>query len=199
MKMPLKDRRRSNRVVWPADVAIHVLEPSGLAPIDHVNVSEGGLCLRLPAMLEVRSLIRFQLASGGVRTTNRLRPMECTGRVAWVTQRLDLRNMPPYLFDIGVEFVNPPRFLARLLSQKPQIGRENVKASSSAKHLSAVTIRGRRLVPRIMRDGEKPTPWHFIVSVDDSPCFSRRFSSESAAFAAWQQFQRKQARGRRNR
>jgi len=198
MKQSLKDRRQSTRAVWPADVAIHVLEPSGLAPIDHVNVSEGGLCLRLPAMLEVRSLIRFQLASGGAGTANRLWPTECTGRVAWVTQRLDLRNMPPYLFDIGVELVKPPRFLARLVSQKPQTGRENGEAASSTKHLSAVTIRGRRLVPRIMRDGEKPTPWHFIVSVDDSPCFSRRFSSESAAFAAWQQFQRKQARGKRD-
>lgn len=196
MRASFKERRESSRAAWPADVAIQLLEPSGLAPIDHVNVSEGGLCLRLPAMLEVRSLIRFQLVSGAARTTNRLRPTACTGRVAWVTQRLDLRNMPPYLFDIGVEFVKPPRFLAQWLSQKSQTGRENGEAESNAKRLSAVTIRGRRLVPRIMRDGEKPNPWHFIVSVDDSPCFSQRFSSESAAFAAWQQFQRKQARGK---
>lgn len=195
MKAAPKERRQFDRAAWPTDIAVNVLEPSGFAPIDHVNLSEGGLCLRLPAMLEVRSLIRFRLASDNP-AANRLRPMECTGRVAWVTQRLDLRDMPPYLFDIGIEFVNPPRILARLLSQKTD-KRSGAAAGSRAKQLSAATIRGRRLIPRITRDSDKPAPWHLIVSIDDSPCFSQRFSSESAAHAAWLQFQRKQARGKR--
>lgn len=189
-----KERRQFLRASWPADLAINLLEPSGIGSINHVNVGEGGLCFRLPANLEVKSVIRFALT----RSRNRMsktRPMECTGRVAWVTQRLDLRSMPPYLFDIGIEFINPPSVIAGLLarqeSNRPAVG---ALMKPRIKKLTGANIRGRQFVPRIIRDGDKAAPWHLVVSVEDVPCYSQRFASERAAVIAWVQFQRVQVK-----
>ena len=196
IKAPNKERRHYNRSAWPADVTISVLEPQGLDLVDHVNVSEAGLCLRLPANLEVKSLVRFQLTPSGSRV-GKLRPMECTGRVSWVTQRMDLKNIPPYLFDIGIEFVNPPPVLARLLSLHEEVrGERHLASVGTLKKLTGAAIRGRCFVPAITRDGNKAAPWHLVVSVDDSPCFSHHFATERAALDAWAQFQRQQAKGK---
>ncbi len=196
-KSSIKERRQFGRATWPVDVTISLLEPQGLDLVDHVNVSEAGLCLRLPANLEVKSLVRFQLTPNRNRL-GKFRPMECTGRVAWVTQRLDLRNVPPYLFDIGIEFVNPTPVLSRLLSLHEEVrGERHLAAVSVPKKLVGADIGGRCFVPRITRDGGKSTPWHLVVSVDDSPCFSHHFATEHAAYEAWTQFQRQQARLKR--
>lgn len=147
-------------------------------------------------MLEVRSLVRLNVKPG--QSAARFsRSMECTGRVAWVTQRLDLRNVPPYLFDIGIELVNPPRFLSRWLAERAKSS-PLVKARSPAanKTLETALIKGRYFVPHLDSNGPKPLRWHLVVTVDEMPCFSQRFASDRAAFQGWMQFKRRQAKSR---
>lgn len=193
-----KERRQFTRAAWPAAVGINLLQPSGVGPIDRVNVSEGGLCLRLPAMLEVRSLVRLQLTPGN-SLAGRSRRMECTGRVAWVTQRLDLRDMPPYLFDIGIEFVNLPKSVRRWLLQQEgrPAGTGRRPGVAQDARLTPVVARGRWFTPRIASDGARQARWHLIITVDETPCFSRRYPTEREALAAWERFRRGQCRGSR--
>jgi len=192
-----QERRHFTRALWPAVLGINLLQPQGAGPVNHVNVSEGGLCLRLPTMLEVRSLVRLQLtpANGLAR---RWRPMECTGRVAWVTQRLDLRAIPPYLFDVGIEFVNLPRSVHRWLTQQHvQVGAVKPRVLSHGKPLEPAVVKGREFVPRLDSDGMRQARWHLIVTVGEVPCFSRHYPTEREALAAWARFKRQQSRSGR--
>jgi len=120
--------------------------------------------------------------------------MDCKGRVAWVVQREDLSDAPPFYYDVGIEFVDPPpalrQFMARqgisLSGMKPQ--------AAQAKTLESAVVRGRQFVPRLERAADHGRRWHLIVSVDGVPCFSRRFVSEREALTAWVRFKREQAR-----
>ncbi|MBI1992263.1 MAG: PilZ domain-containing protein, partial [Candidatus Omnitrophica bacterium] len=108
----LRERRKFPRHEPPPRFDASLLLPQGAVPAHSINVSEGGLCVRLEETLEVRSLVRLQLTPvEGSGSGRGQRPMECAGRVAWVIQRLDLRSAPPFLFDVGVEFVDPPPLL----------------------------------------------------------------------------------------
>ena len=191
LKTLIPERRRFTRSVLPARLSINLLQPHA-ASVSHVNYSEGGLCLRLEETLEVRSLIRLQVAPAQPRESQR-RPIECTGRVAWVIQRLDLRSMPPFLFDVGIEFVDPPPLLRRLIAQRgaftPLQGR-----NAHDKTLEAAVIRGRQFLPRLEREAGHAPRWHLVVFVDGAPCFSGRYASERTALTAWAQFQRQQAK-----
>ena len=111
---PIQERRRSIRGEFPPRFGIELLNPQRSVPPDGVNVSEGGLCLRLQEVLEVRSLVRLQITP----TTKAPHAVTCTGRVAWVIQRLDLRTAPPFLYDVGIEFVDPPAMLRHLVAQR---------------------------------------------------------------------------------
>ncbi|MBI4341014.1 MAG: PilZ domain-containing protein [Candidatus Omnitrophica bacterium] len=192
-----QERRHFARASWPGLLGVSLLQPTGVGPINHVNVSEGGLCLRLPAMLEVRSLVRLQLAPGGL--ARRWRPIECTGRVAWVTQRLDLRAMPPYLFDVGIEFVEAPHRVHQWMTQlegKQRIAERPV--STKNKQAAAAVIKGRRFEPTLICDGSAPARWHLIVAIESVPCFSHHYPTNREALAAWEQFKRQQSRGSRS-
>ena len=190
-----QERLHFTRAPWPAALGINLLQPPGAGPVNHVNMSEGGLCLRLPTRLEVRSLVRLQLTPAD-SLARRWRPMECTGRVAWVTQRLDLRAMPPYLFDVGIEFVNLPRSIHRRLTQQHiQVGAVKPRGSNHGKPLEPAVVKGRQFVPRLDPDGLRQARWHLIVTVGDVPCFSRHYPTEHEALAAWERFKRAQARG----
>jgi len=116
LKTLTQERRRFPRTAAAARLSINLVHPHA-ASVSHVNYSEGGLCLRLDESLEVRSLIRLQVA-GARASAGQRRPVECTGRVAWVIQRMDLRSMPPFLFDVGIEFVDPPPLLRRLIARR---------------------------------------------------------------------------------
>src|SRR3989338_10396734 len=118
MRALLQERRKFSRVEIPPRLGVNILRPNASVVADNINVSEGGFCVRLQELLEVRSLVRLQVTSERSGSINELRPVECTGRVAWVIQRLDLRNSPPFLFDIGIEFVDPPSILRRFLAQR---------------------------------------------------------------------------------
>lgn len=193
----VQERRRFSRGGLPAGVGVHVLQPHATIAADSVNVSDGGLCLRLEERLEVRALVRLQVTPHTGAAPAR-RPVECTGRVAWVIQRLDLREVPPFLFDIGIEFVDPPQTLRHLLLRRTgTMAAVKRQLASHTKMLQPALAHGRRFVPDLTRDASHQPPWHLVVTVDDTPCFSGRYASERSAAAAWERFRRQQVRAKR--
>ena len=186
---PVQDRRRFTRGESADRFAVNLLRPSGLIAAESVNVSEGGLCVRLQEMLEVRSLVQLQLTSSAARA----RPMRCTGRVTWVIQRLDLRTSPPFLFDAGIELINPPPPLRQLAGSRAEAAGKR-RISTHHKSLEAAAIRGREFIPRLERVAGQVGRWHLVVSVDGVPCFSEHYPSERAATAAWARFKPQQAK-----
>lgn len=192
------ERRRSARGEPPARFAINLVRANRPVAVNGVNVSRSGMCLRVQETLEVRSLVRLQLtpARGEPGPSERPplgRPLECTGRVIWVVQRLDLRETPPFLYDVGIEFVDLPAPLRQLMAQDtaaPEAG------PPRGRPIAPAMIRRREYHPRIDRTAGHALPWHLVVSVDGVPCFSSRFPSSKAALAGWDQFKRRQARRR---
>ena len=178
---PIQERRRFARGETLPRLAINLLQPPLIA--DHVNISEGGLCLRLAEHLEVRSLVQMEITPE--RTP---RSVQCTGRVSWVMQRLDLRDTPPFLFDVGIEFVNPSRTLRQWLAL-PSLSRAPV----AAKQRLPATVRGRIFTPKFERSAGR---WHLVVTVGGVPCFSQHYASRQAAERGWAAFKRQQARAR---
>ena len=191
LKTLTQERRRFPRSAAAARLSINLVQPR-TASATHVNYSKGGVCLRLEEGLEVRSLIRLQVARARAGDTQR-RPIECAGRVAWIIQRLDLRSIPPFLFDVGVEFVDPPPLLRRLIAQRGNLS-PLPEPSTTGKALDPAVIRGRQFIPRLTRDTHHSSRWHLVVFADGAPCFSSRYPSERAALSAWGQFQRQQAK-----
>lgn len=186
----LTDRRKTLRTLPRRRLAVQVLRPQGALAVDSVNISDGGLCVRLPEMLEVRSLVRLLVRAGASAATRAKQALECTGRVAWVVQRLDLRALPPFLFDVGIEFVNPSQALQRVLV--PRGGAVTPARVTSGIHvLETVTLKGRTYTARLERAPGRPQPWHLMVFVEGVPCLSARFASAPAARTAWAQFKRR--------
>ena len=193
----LQERRSFPRSAAIPRVAINLLKPQGLITANSVNFSEGGLCLRLQETLEVRSLVRLQVAPEGKRAVKGPHRVECTGRVTWVIQRLDLRDAPPFLFDVGIEFVDPPPLLRQLVARLGgRLGALKARGVSQ-KSFDPALIRSQRFVPQLERQAHHPLQWHLVVSVDGVPCFSGHYPSQGAASAAWVRFKRQQAKGRR--
>lgn len=201
MKAIVEERRKFPRYPYPPGADITLLDPLSAVVAQGVNLSEGGFCLRLEEALEIRSLVRFQLIPDGRHRKrawrNPRQPMECTGRVAWVIQRLDLRERPPFLFDTGIEFINPPPLLRRLMVDAKIPAARQVKQEPSTKQLRPTIIRGRCYIPCVTREAKSNTRWHLVVHVDGTPCFSGHYTSERATLTAWLRFKREQARSRR--
>jgi hypothetical protein len=185
--LPVQERRRFTRNDTPPRFAINLLQTDRAMTATGVNLSGGGLCLRLQEPVEVRSIVRLELTPGK-------RPVTCLGRVCWVIQRLDLREAPPFLYDVGVEFVDSPPMLRQLLAQ--QGIRVPPPSARPGRHrvLEPAAIRGRAYLPRLERLSGPLSRWHLVVSVDGVPCFSQRYPSERAALAGWTRFKRQQAR-----
>ena len=194
------ERRRAARGDLPARFAINLLRANRSVTVSGVNVSESGICLRIQEILEVRSLVRLQLTASrqgeerpAARGGRGPRPVQCAGRVIWVVQRLDLRESPPFLYDIGIEFVDPPASLRQLMAR--QSGATSPAASAPAiRPPEPARIRGRIYVPTIEHTDNIPLPWHLVVSVDGIPCYSSRYPSSRTARTGWEQFKRRQAR-----
>jgi len=187
---PIQERRQFPRSD-AEPFAINLLRPEGPLAAGYVNWSEGGMCLRVQETLEVRSMVRLQVSSG------RARPVECAGRVAWVMQRMDLRGIPPFLFDVGIQFINPPLLLRQWMAQRAGALAPAESNGPAREKLEPSTIRGRRFIPRLRRETAHASPWHLVVSVDDLPCFSGHYASQRAATAAWTAFRRQQAKSTR--
>jgi hypothetical protein len=175
-------------------LAVHLLQPAAAVEPDGINLSEGGLCLRLQEALEVRSLVRLELSRlADGQHVQKSAPVECAGRVAWVTQRVDLRAGPPFLYDTGIEFVNPPAWIRRLVASvtaRPTV----VQPATGRSALEPIIVRGRRLAPQVAREAGRRTRWHLVVLADGVPCFSGHYASGRLARAAWEQFKRREAR-----
>ena len=189
----IQERRRFGRVEHPPRLAIDLLQSNRRLSVNTVNISEAGLCLRLEERLEVRSLVNLQLTPRRPAATRDLRSVRCEGRVAWVIQRLDLRDTPPYLFDVGIEFADPPAFLRRLMAGRAPRPVTRPPTTHTIPLASAV-LRGREYMPHLERSAGSRPGWHLVISVDGVPCLSERYPSERAAKAAWDAFRRRQAR-----
>ena len=190
MKQAVQEERRQ----FPrSDVGrafnVSLVQADRSIPVESMNVSEGGVCLRLEELLEVRSLVRLHLTPARERSAASAHAMECAGRVAWVMQRLDLRTMPPFVFDVGIELLNPPSQIRTLVGSRP----EQSEAPREKKALSPSTLKGREFIPRLVRTATE-APWHLVVSVDGIPCFSGHYPSERAAVEAWARFKREQVK-----
>ena len=183
----LAERRKFLRGALPARIIVHLVRATRSIVAEGVDVSEGGLCLRLREALDVRSPVQLRFTPG------RARPVTCAGRVAWVIQRMDLRDQPPYVFDTGVEFVDPPPVLRRLARHGSDLAALKQRASPQRMREPFLT-RGRSFLPRLERTSSRPPRWHLVVSVDGVPCFSAHYPLERAAIAAWAKFKRQQAR-----
>ncbi len=201
----VQERRRFTRNEPPPHFAINLVQSDRSIHAQNVNFSEGGFCIRLEEMLEVRSLVQMELTpegsnNGRGRVVNgggmarASRTMKCRGRVSWVMQRLDLRNMAPFLFDTGIEFVDPSpmlrQFMARYGVDLSVLKRRTVRH----KTLDAFVIRGRTYIPRLERASARPPRWHLVESVDGIACFSRHYASQRAAVMGWATFRRQQAK-----
>ncbi len=184
-----QERRQFARNELSAPVAVSVARFRKAIPANSLNLSRGGLCVRLEQALDIHSLIRFHVAPARPS-----RPVECTGRVAWIMQRLDLRAAAPFLYDVGIEFVNPPAMIRQLLAAHGMRVASAKRRSTRERALEPSLIRRRRFVPTLEPAGRSALRWHLVVSVEGTPCFSGHYPSERAAASAWAEFKRRQAR-----
>ena len=196
----LDEHRRTGRVDFQGRVELDVPHRAVRLEGNSLNLSQGGVCLRMRESLEVKVPVTLRLF-----TQSRQRPLQCLGRVSWVVQRLDLRDIPPFLYDVGVEFVRPPAHLRQLASRVGLTMRDlSVRpithvggvAGKLVKHssLQPAAIRSRSYEPRLVHELGAQTCWHLVVKVDGAPCFSQRYASEREGLQAWNQFKRQMAR-----
>lgn len=185
----MQERRKLPRVNVLERVEVDLPRPPRLVEACSVNLSEGGMCVRLQEALEIRSPIKLRLFHEA-----RKRPLECAAQVAWVVQRLDLRDEPPFVYDIGVKFVDPPTRLRQLVARAGIVLKAGVKAVLSHPALQPALIRSRSYVPSLQRETAPGTRWHLVVAADEVPCFSQRYESEREAIQGWEQFKSQTAR-----
>lgn len=191
----VQERRNFPRSEFPTRMAIDIVQPPLTVPNGGVNISEGGLCLRLEKALEVRSLVRFRLLperTGSILTRD-TRSVECTGRVAWVVQRLDLSNGPPFLFDVGIEFIDASEIIRRLTGQSSSGLSKSVRVSRTPS-LEPWSSHDRQFIPQITREAQQTSPWHLVITVDGVPCLSERHKTRREAVSVLQRFKRSQSK-----
>ena len=184
------EQRKASRVDLQAHVEIDIPSPHSTPTALHLeanslNLSEGGMCLRLKEALEIRSQVRLKLFPAPSK-----KPLECAGRVAWVVQRLDLRDSPPFVYDIGLEFIDPSPRLRQFASRAGV----HVRAVEPVRRplLEPAVFHERRYLPRLDREAVSGL-WHLIIWVDGVPCFSHRYPMQREGVAAWERFKRQLA------
>lgn len=189
------ERRKLSRVGFERRVELVVPKLQGRVQASSLNLSEGGLCLRIQETLDIRSSVTLRLF-----VQSRKKPLECMARVAWIVQRRDLREAPPFLYDVGVEFIDPP---ARLRAMVSKVGL-TLKTAPAPRHLTEringyrvpmtssqpITVHGRCYVPQVNQGPPPDNRWHLVVTVDGAPCFSQRYASGREAQRSWEQFKR---------
>ena len=153
-----------------------------------VNLSARGLCLRVQESLDINSRLRLQLRDQG-----RKRPLACQGLVSWVVQRLDLREAAPFVYDIGIEFIDPPNLLKRLASRLGLALAMPVARNGAGRTLRPAEIRNRLHVPQLTHERGVASRWHLVITVDGAPCFSQRYTSAREALEAWRRFKKNPA------
>ncbi|MBI3312601.1 MAG: PilZ domain-containing protein, partial [Candidatus Omnitrophica bacterium] len=108
----MRERRKISRVGFERRIELLIPKLQRCIQANSLNLSEGGLCLRIHETLEIRSSVMLRLFA-----QPRRKPLECKGRITWVVQRRDLRDAPPFLYDVGVEFIDPPARLRAIVSK----------------------------------------------------------------------------------
>lgn len=181
----VEEHRKLSRVELQGRVEIDVLHRPARVEANAVNLSEGGMCVRLQEALEIRSRVRLRWFAKPPK-----RPLECAGQVAWVVQRLDLRDAPPFVYDVGVTFVNPPPRLRQFASRAGVVLKPSEDRPIKASLLRPATLNNRWYVPRLESHSSSSGRWHLIVTVDGVPCFSHRYPSEREAIESWERFKR---------
>src|SRR3989338_10112202 len=104
----IEERRKLRRVDFQGRVEIDPVEPRAQTqapslPTSSVNLSEGGMCVRVSHELVVRSRVVLR-----VFANPRKRPVECDGRVAWGGGRPGFPPPPPPPLHLGGGFISPP-------------------------------------------------------------------------------------------
>ena len=183
------ERRQSRRLTYQGSVEIEAPSRREWISGEGRDLSEGGLSVRLSERFDLHTLVRFRLSTAGVRT-----PVECLGRVAWTTARLDLRTEPPYPYDMGIEFVKVPAFIRRRLTRAYLHLRQQQQPPVPAPHLRGVQIGGRRYEPSVTYETSPQSSWHLIIRCEDVACYAKRFDSVSAAVAGWKVFRAERIR-----
>ena len=177
------EQRKSARVDLKALVEVQPdASQSNRLKGNSLNLSDGGICLRLEAALELRARIRLRLFPHAKR------PVECAGQVSWVIQRRDLRDSPPFVYDVGVKFIEPPAKLRRMLGVRDCLSlRPTVTERPRQPLLEPVTVNERRYIPHLDRESSSGL-WHLTVWVDGVPCFSHRYPTQRESLKAWDTF-----------
>lgn len=204
VKTSVEERRHAGRVQLQGRVELAVAHRPMPVSGNTVNLSEGGLCVRVQESLDVKAPVTLKFFA-----QPRSRPVECAGRVAWVVQRLDLRTVPPFLYDVGVEFVRTSARLRQVGSRLGVLVRAAgerapahvVAAGKLVKHssLQPTPAHGRSYEPRLIHELGPQSSWHLVVKTDGAPCFSHRYASEREGLAGWKQFKRQLGKGKRGR
>ena len=184
-----QERRRKLRTPWYQRVELRLRESNAMVNASSLDVGEGGMRLRLSGDVSVNSRLTLRLFSGAAD-----KPLECSGRVAWVVQRLDLRQLPPYIYDIGIEWVNPPEALRRVAAGAGSGAAIPKGHSHRIQHFGPVVIRERTYVAQLERESSLGEGWHLVVRADGAPCLSRRFGLEREAIDGWERFVRQRKR-----
>ena len=181
------ERRQSRRLPYAGPVQIEAPARNGWISGEGRDLNEGGLSIRLTERLDLHTLVRLRLATGRTRTS-----VECVGRVAWTTERVDLRPEPPYPYDMGIEFVQVPAFIRRRLSHAYQRLREQraSRPPTRVPTLRGAALNGRYYAPSVTYETTPQPAWHLIVRSEDVPCYARRFTSAAAAVDGWRAFKR---------
>ena len=181
------ERRHLPRIDMHGRVEVDVLASQTRMAADSVNLSEDGMCVRMQEALEISSRVRLRVFAQAAA-----RPVECGGRITWVIQRLDLRNVPPFLYDVGVEFINPPSRLRQFAAELGVLLKTSLRSSNTS--LDPLSMQGREYRPRVAHEPSPHGNWHLVVTVDGAPCVSGRYPSERSAIQVWEQLKRRMAR-----
>lgn len=179
------DRRAAPRVDFQGRVEVAPRASASRLSASSVNLSEGGICVRLEETLELHARVLLRMFAAGAQ-----KPLECAGQVAWVVQRLDLRAAPPFLYDVGVQFLKPSSRLRQWLV-RTGLGRRPAAPRAAGGRLQPAAVRGRWYVPSLEKESSARMAWHLVIRVDGAPCFSCRYPTQREAREAWRQFQRR--------
>lgn len=186
----INDNRRDERQKFPSDWHIKVLGSASLKSIDGVNISCRGACLRTGTPMEINTQLQLRMEHRqSTLKVGKAAAESCLARVAWVQQRLDLRDTPPFVFDIGIEWVNEPARLIRSLFGDSPADATGMPAGAR-RLVKPWSANGREYSATLIEDLSAQVPWHLVIRVDGAPCLSRRFDSERAATNALRAFKK---------
>lgn len=177
------DRRQSARLAYDGPVEIETFACSGWVSGHGRDLSEGGLSVRLNEHFDLHTVVRMRLSPPRARG-----PVECLGRVAWTTARMDLVTQPPYPYDVGIEFVKVPAVIRRQLAATYEHLRRRAQPPTPVPHVRTASIGGQQYTPVLTYEGIPRPAWHLIVQAEGVPCFAQRFATASEAVAGWQTF-----------